>query len=380
MKLNVPVVAVVFLIALFAGNNNIPAKCHAFSARTASRTTPIKSTAAMPKSTQLLEFREPTTGVMVKLVGCMHYNPASIKLTEDTIQSLAANNQLGSVVIESCDIRWNQTNSLPTAAKALLMSEMKKGCDLAVAAGRPVVLGDQRINLTVASLKNGLQETLSDMSTPWSGGWARYWNNVTVAREEALPFGSSYYLNAFAFLDPKLLLAAPVSLIKYPLSYFVKSPLKTTAVLALLVAFDQSPSEAATLSTMTIEPSIASIGERIGSLAVSGLEIAFFARIFLKELLMQRNVLLAQNILEQCKLYQSTVDLAPAKPSFSLPLFGNLLVGGPRSSPPNLEIVYAEGTSAPLKDGKPGEDKAVVAILGMAHCNGIAKLLQEQRI
>ena len=376
-------------VVLAATSGSFPA-CQAFvvggvGKKGAARTSPLQAaSSSLTKSTkssspQLLEFREPSTGVLVKLIGCMHYNPASIQLTTDTINELARENRLGSVVIESCDIRWNQTKTLAPAVQSLLMSEMKAACDLALEDyQRPVVLGDQRINITVASMKQGLKETLTDLTTPWSGGWGRYWSNVTMAREEALPFGGSY-LNAFAFLDPKLLLAAPVSLIKYPLSYFFKAPLQTTAFFALLFAVDQPPSEAATLLPLmgdSISSTTLALQDWVGSFAVSGLEIAFFARIFLKELLMQRNKLLARNILEQCKLYQSTTPSASSSPPKP---FWNIFDQTKRPSAAAAEVVYVEGPGTMTRSG-PGDDKAVVAVLGMAHCNGIMKLLQDQKV
>ena len=352
------------------------------------------SSASTSSAPQVLEFREPTTGVLVKLVGCMHYNPSSIQLTEDTINELGRNNRLGSVVIESCDIRWNQTTAFAPPIKAILQSEMKAACDLATDSyQRPVVLGDQRINLTVASMKQGLKETLTDLSTPLNGGWGRYWRNVTMAREEALPFGRASgdgtpYLNPLAFLDPRLLLGFPVSLIKYPLSYFFKAPLQTTAFFALVFAIDQPPSDAATLlntldmdtlnnlvSTSAAATNAETVKDWVATLAVSGLEIAFFARLFLKDLLVERNKLLARNILEQCKLYQSTTTTAAAPTPFWKTLFG-----GKEVESNDIEIVYAEGPAGTVSRNNPGDDKAVVAVLGMAHCNGIMKLLQDQEV
>jgi hypothetical protein len=342
-------------------------------------------------SPQLLEFREPTTGVLVKLVGCMHYNPTSIQLTADTINELGRDNRLGSVVIESCDIRWNQTKAFNPAVQALLQSEMKTACDLAMGDyQRPVILGDQRINITVAGMKSGAKETLTDLSTPWNGGWGRYWSNVTMARAEALPFGSTY-LSPFSFLDPKLLLGLPVSLIKYPLSYFFKAPLQTTAFFALVFAVDQqATADAATLllldDTTTTTTTALGLQDYVGSLAVAALEIAFFARIFLKDLLVERNKLLAQNILEQCKLYQTTTTTAAAATSSSasstlVPFWSSIFGDNKkaRSSSSAMEVVYVQDPGKPTRND-PGDDKAVVAVLGMAHCNGIMKLLQDQKV
>jgi hypothetical protein len=329
----------------------------------AAPTTSLKASSTS-SSPQVLEFQEPTTGVTVKLVGCMHYNPASIQLTEDVINDLARDNKLGSVVIESCDIRWNQTNALPKRIQQLLQSEMKAASELASQTYQvPVVLGDQRINITLASLKRGCQETVADLFMPWNGGWYRLWSNITAAREEALPFGDPY-LNAFAFLDPKLLLASPVSFIKYPLSYFFKAPLRTTVALTGLFLLNaEADATMVTVDQMTV-------GDWAGSLTVSLLEIALFGRVFLKELLADRNVLLARNILEQCKLYQATSNRNAQKAYTTTGRLSSLWSTLGQSSSP----------SSNMDSSNDQQDKAVVAVLGMAHCNGIMKLLKEKRV
>lgn len=357
------------IIALVVALAFLP-RCQSFSSNTLGgkqrNDRAAQSSLLAKASPQVLEFQEPSTGVTVKLVGCMHYNPASIQTTEYTINELAKEDRLGSVVIESCDIRWNKTKELPQAVQNLLQSEMKAACDLAGDTyQRPVVLGDQRINVTVSSLKRGFQETFVDLATPFNGGWGRLFRNVTEARVEAAPFGKQY-LSPLALFDPRLVLAAPVSLIKYPLSYFFRSPIGTTIVLTLLFLLD-SPPDPATVVTMDRMTA----GDWVGSLVVSVVEIALFARVFLKELLAERNEILARNILEQCKLYQSN-GASTAKPFWSA--FGS---GGSRNSGnAGEEIYYVDGSTS----AGSGKDRAVVAVLGMAHCNGIAKLLKEQKV
>lgn len=313
-------------------------------------------------ASQLLEFIEPTTGVKVQLVGAMHYNPASIQLTADTIHQLAAVDQLGSVLIESCDLRWNSTLALNPTLASLLKSEMRTAYQLAVDYGRPVVLGDQRINVTLSRLASGLRETAQDLCLPFSGGWQSIAGNLTQARQEAVPLGDDY-LGLFSFLEPKLMLAAPASFLKYPLSYFIRAPLSTALFFALVFWVDTS--SAATIMTdgASIEP--VSTADLVASLAGSTLEIVLLARIFLKELLAERNLVLARNILEQCRYYQR-------QPQWQQ---GWLLNSWRRRS---SQATYAEGSVRPHYDSS--SEKTVVAVLGMAHCNGIRKLLEEQKV
>eukprot|EP00804_Cyclotella_cryptica_P026649 CCRYP_019090-RA/>CCRYP_019090-RA protein AED:0.10 eAED:0.10 QI:0/0.75/0.6/1/1/1/5/427/833 len=275
--------------------------CSSFSTTTrcdlGSKQRPIRTySTALHSQTQILEFIEPTTGVPVKLIGAMHYNPASIKLTTDVINALHAEDKLGSIIIESCDLRWNATleNDLVRTA---LQSEMRAAHDLGLLYKRPVVLGDQRINITVDRLTEGAQEAIMDLFQP-IGGWGRLFQNINEARKEAVPLGDKY-LGINSFVDPDLLFAAPVSLVKYPLSYMVKSPFVGIVVLSLVILLGGS--EASDASVFS-EP--ASASDLFVSAFVSFLETVVFARIFLKELLAERNEVLAKNILEQCKNYQ----------------------------------------------------------------------------
>jgi len=176
-------------------------------------------------SPQLLEFREPQTNVTVILLGSMHYNPISVGLAEDIIQELGQANKLGSVVVESCDIRWNKTGEINTVdpkMKKFLRSEMVSASDAASIFNRPVVLGDQRINITSVGLKDSVKQTFLDLANPVSG-WKSFSDDVSNAFRVALPSGPEY-LGPFAFFDLRLLSAAPVTFLKYPLAFFLSIP------------------------------------------------------------------------------------------------------------------------------------------------------------
>jgi hypothetical protein len=340
------------------------------SASTSTRTThPV-----LPlRANQLVEFREPTTNVTVILVGSMHYNPISIQLAEETIDHLGREGMLGSVVIESCDIRWETTTNMPTYLQTWLKSEMRGACDTAMAYHRPVVLGDQRINITIASLQTGLKETLVDLASPLDGGWLRFYTSVRHAAVDALPLGDAY-LNPTAFFEPKLILAAPMSLIKYPLSFLVKSPLPTLGLFGALFLADYTDTSTP-MDEMTIV-------DWLESLAVVGLEFTIFSRVFVKELLADRNEILAKNILEQCKLYQYNNKKQKQPEHWWSSLFAQWMMQSKPSSTSELDIVYVSDSINKSNGGgsHESEEKTVVAVLGMAHCNGIRKLLMEQRV
>jgi len=294
---------------------------------------------------QVLEFVEPQTGVTVQLIGAMHYNPASIRLAADTVTQLDDSGRLGSVLIESCDQRWN-TSTTPNIISGLLTNEMRAAHDVALERGVPVVLADQRINITTSRMGDAFKDTAQDLVTLQ---WKNIWENLVEARKQAVPFGKAY-LGPTAVLDPKFLLAAPVSFLKYPLSYFVRAPISTAIFLGFLWSSDANA--AATAMDWNQEVPLT---DSLLSLAGSVLETVFFGRVFLKELLVERNEVLARNILEQCRYYKDTW--------LPLPVVAD-------------NAVYVENSPLP----KRSSDKVVVAVLGMAHCNGIRKLLEEELV
>lgn len=338
-------------------------------------------------SPQLLEFREPKTNVTVILVGAMHYNPTSVRLAKDTIEDLGQSDKLGSVVIESCDIRWNKTGELyeeSPVMKKFLINEMRTASETAMLFKRPVVLGDQRINITSTALKNGFKQTFSDLANPISG-WQRLFNEISEATAMALPTGPGY-LGPFGFFDLRLLLAAPVSFVKYPLAFFYRSPLFTAIFLTLLASSSIEPSS---FDSSYVAPENIEMSDILISVGISVLETVVFFRLLIKELLAERNEILARNILEQCKIYSKTSDLsAVAQNTFfglRLPFVGQSSTTKKDDSDVILpEIIYAEDTMTnsltPLDSNSNGDDKVVVAVLGMAHCNGIMKLLKEEKI
>lgn len=341
---------------------------------------------ALTNALQILEFQEPRTNVTVVLVGAMHYNPSSISLAKFTIQDLAFMDKLGSVIVESCDIRWNKTLDLYERRpwlKRLLKNEMLTSCELAQGYNRPVILGDQRINITSAALKATLQETFVDLTSPLDGGWKRFASVVSKAWEETVPFGGEGYLTAFAFFDPLLLLALPVSLFKYPLSFLVRDPVPTSVILLGVLALNYydatSDSSSAAVTVDAVWNNQVPTWDWLVSLGLAALETVVFSRLLLKPLLAERNEILAKSILDQCRLLKGT-DVKEATGWFEM--LQQSLVGERERTTIGLsgeEIVYAPGSPTTMGVGS-DNDQAVVAILGMAHCNGIKKLLQEKSV
>ena len=339
---------------------------------------------------QILEFQEPKTNTTVMLIGAMHYNPSSVKLVRDTLESLHNQDRLGPVIVESCDIRWNKTEELykeKPFLKNILENEMRTACDLALQYNQPVILGDQKINVTTDAMKSTLKDTLLDLVTP-PIGWKRFATEVSQAWGETVPLGGKGYLNALAFIDPRLILALPVSLIKYPLSFLLRDPVPTSVVLTLLVGLSyDDPTSLDSLFSQDIP-----LSDYLLSFFVAFLETVVFARVLLKPLLAERNVILASSILKQCELVQrkSTETASRRSGSGGGGIFGMMfqnnqnflqsvaVTNAKDSSNIDQPTIYAPGSIVSEDmQWKPSSDRVVVAVLGMAHCNGIKKVMNE---
>jgi hypothetical protein len=395
-------------------------------------------------SRQILEFIEPKTNVTVLLIGSMHYNPASISLVETTLEELGSCDRLGSVIIESCDIRWNKTQEILEKKpndKDFLGNEMRAAWEVSsLKYNRPTILGDQRINITVAALKANFKDTVQDIFLRGPSGWKHSIDEIQDGWKQTTPINNDNLLkneqqglqglNALSFLDPRLLISLPVSLVKYPLSFFLKDPIPFglffSSIIGLQyyadhgtipfvgdfsVAAAAAAATAAATATTTasdlLSPPDRTISDYIISVSFAILETVVFARLLLKPLLAERNEILAKSILDQCKIYSTTTtagvngndnindnvnnggnwfqqlfdfdDKTKRTSSNSNSNSDSSIIYVPGSSPFELTTMK---TSKEEKDGGivQGERKVVVAVLGMAHCNGIMKLLKEQKV
>ena len=278
----------------------------------------------------VMSFVDPKTRSKVVLVGSMHYNPHSIGLARTTVEQEAANGRLRGVCVESCPTRWNATlEAQPVGSflRALCDNEMQSGQEAGEAAGAEIVLADQSIEDTGRRIVQVTAQTLVELATPWRGGWNRIGDDFAQAFSQ-LAAGDGNCLGPDALLDPRLLLGIPLSFARYPLSIGVKSPV-VLAVLALALGLPLLDADGGLAADAVLDDATA-IRELLGALAFALLETVVLGRVLLVALLEERNFVLARNI--------RRAALA----------------------------------------GKPGG--TVVAVLGMAHCNGVGKVLRESRI
>eukprot|EP00873_Tetraselmis_striata_P044606 jgi/Tetstr1/464870/TSEL_009607.t2 len=194
------------------------------------------------KERQLLRFREPLSGRSVVLVGCMHYNPASIALAGETVRELAGDGRLGALVLETCAKRWRSTlkkQAPGSPLRVILDNEFQAAVEAAAGRGT-LVLGDQPIAEVTGDLAALARATVVDALSP-VGGWRRLANDLErgYRREFAGVPGVPSLSPADLFLDPRLLLCLPVSLLRYPLGMLIRSPRFALPAFGTLAGLDQ---------------------------------------------------------------------------------------------------------------------------------------------
>lgn len=307
---------------------------------------------------QTLTFPDSQTGVTVHLVGSMHYNPHSIARTTGIIKSYGEAGDLGAVVVEQCPTRWEKVFELHpkgTLLRAVLDNEMQAAAETAEDFGSPLILGDEEIETVDQRVRAAFVQTTKDLFNPLGGGWKDILVDVQRAYTEAIDpslsrkgggEGNEQYLSLVDLLDPSLLLSSPVSFFRYPLAILIKAPVQGLALLGILTFLTlNGPAEllSDTSTVGNMSPFQFAI-EMLEGAAAFTLETVFVARVFLTVLLVDRNEVLARNIRAEC-----------------LRLAGEASRGGGG---------WWGKTSR--------TDKVCVAVLGMAHCNGVKGLLVEK--
>lgn len=236
--------------------------------------------------------------------------------------------------------------------RLVLDNEMQAAAEAGEAFGLPVVLGDEEIEAVDKRMKDTFKQTVKDILNPFDGGWASISEDLKTAWIEAvdpswstrwddrkdsemntLATTGDQYLNAFDLLDTELLLAAPMSFIRYPLAIIIKTPLQGVALVALLSFLTlHGPAEllANNAALLSQESTTDIIIDTVGGLGAFALETVLLGRVFLTVLLLERNEVLAKNIRSEC---------------------------------------------VRLSKDRSRDDKVCVAVLGMAHCNGVKKIL-----
>ena len=284
----------------------------------------------------VLRFTDCKSQREIVLVGCMHNNPTSIRLVQDTVREYAANEELGAVVLESCPARWESAERLLPAGSLLRIAfdnEFQAAGDAAVEAGCGLALVDQQIEVTCGRLAQIGKQTVVDLASPLDGGWKRIIQDLR-AGQAALQDENGDGVSASAFVSPALLAGAPVAWLRY----FFGSPV----LAGLFVGVGLVLSAAVGVGEATAGASPLTLEDLVPSILLAVVESVLLLRVSLVGLIEERNFVLARNV----RAASMQVLIPP-------------------------RAVRQRGSG---KDGR-----AVVAVLGMAHLNGVRRLLTTSR-
>ena len=176
-----------------------------------------------------LKLTDRDSGRAVYLVSTMHYNPASILRVVQAVDELAQEKRLSAVVIESCPTRygaWKKTRAV--WRRAILTSEMQIAAERAKVAGVEFILGDQPIEELHRRCAEIFRQTLKDLASPLTGGWSTCSKDIFKAGKSVL--SSITNSSPTSRLDPAMVIAAPVSIVRYSLAWLVGSPISVAGV------------------------------------------------------------------------------------------------------------------------------------------------------
>lgn len=298
---------------------------------------------------QTLFFHDRKTNVPIHIIGTMHYNPHSIAKVEDIINTYGKGGRLGSVVLESCEERWTKTQQVQpqgSAMRNLLDNEFQSAAELAKLYTEEsqeetirVLLADENIESNNQRVNEAFKSTVRDLLNPWKGGWEAissdlkrgYSENFDPSSLSASKKGVEYdhsYLDRNDLFDSDMLKSAPTSLVRYVLGFVAKKPIPGSLLLAWLTALLGYGLIHGTGDLTFADEAKATAAGLLLNLVLG---VPLLGRVLLVTLLADRNQILANNIRAEC------------------------------------EKLQAEGRN----------DQVCVVVLGLAHCNGVKRLLCE---
>ena len=326
------------------------------------------------RSPQVLRMRDATTNQEISLVGTVHYNPASVARSKEEVTLALEKNQqqLGAVVVESCQSRWTKSLELAppgSATSQFIKSEMQGAVGVALQSGVPVMLGDADAGPFLERVRSLAKQTIREFGSPLSGWGSIYrdfartlpgtLNPEDVAKSDLLLEGEAP-IGPADFARPDVLLGFVASLVRYPAAFALKAPVPFAIFASFLFALDSTAGELDELAAVSLQQgdvlSLPIAASFIFTSLTTGLSV-MTARLLLVAFLEERNA-------EVCPPV-TVPNLWALAPAACLPLSPRV-----RVSPPQLARSIRR---AARESGGP-----VVAILGGLHVNGVARLLMSE--
>ena len=289
--------------------------------------------------TQTLFFHDAETNQPIHIVGTMHYNPYSITKVTQLIHGYGTAGRLGSVVIESCEERWSTTQRIQPKGSKLrwfLDNEFQAAAELANQYDARLILADENISKNNERINAVMTQTVQDLCSPPMGWEAilsdlrRGWRENIDPQTESK--GTKVFLDRSDLFDVGMLQSAPISLARYVLGFVAKKPIPGTLLLgwlAGLIGYGIVHGIGDDLSLL--EQVKATTAGLVLNIVIG---VPLLGRILLVTLLGDRNKTLAKNIRDECRRKKVNAE--------------------------HQEVV-------------------LVVILGLAHCNGVKRLLREKK-
>lgn len=283
----------------------------------------MTSDGAPTRTPQVIRFRDAVTKQQISLVGTMHFNPASIARAREEVLK-QAKDKLGAVVVESCISRWNRSLEIAppgSSAQQLTLSEMQVAAGVAFEQGVPVMLGDADVGPLTDRLRKGAVRFFKDALMPFDGGWQSILEdyvrtiskivNTTDVAASALLLEREAPLSFLDILQPTLLLGLPKAILSYVFSFAIKAPIAFAIFFSSLLTLEM----VAQIFDSTIESGLSGSGgtEAIVfpiaalSLLLNIVSLFLLPRLLLVEMLEQRNAQLARSIRRAAKEQNGSV-------------------------------------------------------------------------
>ena len=311
---------------------------------------------------QVRTLREPRTGTRVVLVGVMHHNPASVALSRAITERERCRDgaRLHTILVESCSARWNATLALGPRWNSLVADEMLAAAEACTERGPRLELADQPIARTFRRAKILRTQTLRELATPWSGGWQSVWADVRDGARDVSGHGETGAIGLADVLEPRLVLGMPVGWARYLLSLATRGPFVFRAVIGLVALVGLLGASGDGMCDMTAPPETwrwcVAMVEDSSSVAAPGAAVEAGAPALLQ-------VLDVSAVLDCALLVAAAVITRVG------------LVGFVEER----NFVLARSIRAACVRGKhsrSGPMPTVVAVMGLAHVNGVLALLR----
>jgi len=164
------------------------------------------------RTPQVIRFRDAATLQEISIVGAVHFNDVSMKrATEEVLMAQTRHPELGAVVVELCPFRWEAyiEQAIYDGDFSQASENVICGC-LALQRGVPVMLGDTDNEVFLDSAKQVAQQYIFDLFNPLGGGWQSIFDDF----KRMLP--SIFITKDIAQSELLLDGEAPLSLADYP--------------------------------------------------------------------------------------------------------------------------------------------------------------------